>query len=106
MGLRIEAIALFVLLPLTAWAGPFDGTWRIDSNNARLDPKPWEQTLANGRYTCTTCDPKIDVQADGTDQKDDDHPVHRISASRRAGQSRPDTFALGRRTNGGTRGLR
>jgi len=69
MGLRIEAIALFVLLPLTAWAGPFDGTWRIDSNNARLDPKPWEQTLANGRYTCTTCDPKIDVQADGTDQK-------------------------------------
>jgi hypothetical protein len=67
--LRIAAIALLVMLPRAAWAGPFDGTWRIDSSNARLDPKPWEQTLADGRYRCTTCDPKIDVKADGTDQK-------------------------------------
>ena len=69
MKLVIPAIALLVLLPLPAWASPFDGTWRIDSNNAQLDPKPWDQTLANGRYRCTTCDPKIDVKADGIDQK-------------------------------------
>jgi hypothetical protein len=64
----LAGVALLVLLPLPAWAGPFDGTWRIDSNNAQLDPKPWDQTLANGRYKCTTCEPKIDIKADGTDQ--------------------------------------
>ncbi|MDB4958644.1 MAG: hypothetical protein JWO36_6213 [Myxococcales bacterium] len=68
MKIVIEAIALLVLLPLPAWAGPFDGTWRIDSNSAQLDPKPWDQSVANGRYKCTTCDPKIDIKADGIDQ--------------------------------------
>jgi hypothetical protein len=66
---RILVVALLLQAPLPAWADSFDGTWRIDSSNAQLDPKPWEQTLANGRYRCTTCDPKIDVKADGTDQK-------------------------------------
>ena len=64
----LGGLALLVLLPLPAWASPFDGTWRMDLKNTHLDPKPWEQTIENGRYRCTTCDPKIDIKADGTDQ--------------------------------------
>ena len=64
----LAGLALMVLLPLPAWAGPLDGTWRIDFKNTHLDPKPWDQTIKDGRYSCTTCDPKIDIKADGTDQ--------------------------------------
>jgi len=68
MRTLLAGLALVVLLPLPAWAGPFDGTWRIDMKKTHLDPKPWDQTVKDGRYSCTTCDPKIDIKADGSDQ--------------------------------------
>jgi hypothetical protein len=67
----LMVVLLSLSLPLPAWAAsPFDGTWRMNPKSIAID-KPIEQTLANGRYKCSGCDPNfvIDVKADGTDQK-------------------------------------
>jgi len=65
-----KLLGLFLLLPLFAWGqSPFDGTWKIDLNNAQLSQKPEQFQLKDGQYTCSTCVPKESVKADGTDQK-------------------------------------
>lgn len=69
--MRRMLMVVLLSLPLPAWAAsPFDGTWRMNPKSVEAD-KPIEQTLANGRYQCSGCDPNIviDVKADGTDQK-------------------------------------
>ncbi len=38
-------------------------------NKTEFSRKPVKMELANGMYTCSTCVPKISVEADGTDQK-------------------------------------
>ncbi len=65
-----KLLLLAVLTPLLALAqGPFDGTWRIDLKKVQAPKKPDTFLLQNGMYSCSTCVPKIDVKADGTDQK-------------------------------------
>jgi hypothetical protein len=67
-----KLLGLFVLLmPMLAVAqqSGIDGTWKIDLNKAKLDAKPMVYELKDGIFTCSTCDPKISVKADGTDQK-------------------------------------
>lgn len=62
---------LLMFLPLIAVAqNGIDGTWRVDLNKAQLDTKPRVYELKDGVYTCSTCDPKITMKADGQD-----HPV-------------------------------
>jgi hypothetical protein len=59
-----------LLVPAAASAqGPLDGTWKIDVASAKFPEKPEQYLLADGRYTCSTCVPKVDVKADGTDQQ-------------------------------------
>jgi hypothetical protein len=64
---------MFVLLalPLVSWAqSPFDGTWKADLSKLKFPEKPNVIVLKDGRYKCPTCIPtKIDVAADGQDQK-------------------------------------
>lgn len=63
-------LGLLVLLPLAVWAqGPFDGTWKVNVKNAQFSQKPEVIVLKDGRYSCSTCNPKIDIKADGSDQK-------------------------------------
>ncbi len=47
---------------------PFDGTWRIDYAQSQLSQKPYVVSLNDGVFECSTCAPKINVKADGTDQ--------------------------------------
>ncbi|MFZ0744255.1 MAG: hypothetical protein WAM85_07600 [Terracidiphilus sp.] len=72
---RFVACALFLMLALSVPAlsfaqSPFDGTWRVNMNQSKISPKPVGFYLSQGWYHCTTCNPQVDVQADGQD-----HPV-------------------------------
>jgi hypothetical protein len=69
--------AMLLLLPILAVAqNAFDGTWKIDVNNAQFSKKPDVYLLQNGMYQCKTCVPPIDVKADGQDQKVTGHPYY------------------------------
>jgi hypothetical protein len=70
---RFVACALFLTSALWAPASsfaqsPFDGTWRTNMAQSKLSPKPNVFYLSQGWYHCTSCNPQIDVQADGQDQ--------------------------------------
>lgn len=61
---------LMVVTPLLAVAqSGIDGTWRINLDKLQIDPKPHVFELKDGMYSCSSCDPKISVKADGQDQK-------------------------------------
>jgi hypothetical protein len=64
---------LFSILLLTVFAlaadSPFDGTWKVDLNSAQLPDKPTVIVLQKGTYQNNTSIPKIDIKADGTDQR-------------------------------------
>lgn len=64
-------LAVLLLGPATAWAqgGPLDGTWKVDLASAQFPDKPDQFELKDGRYTCSSCVPAIDVKSDGTDQQ-------------------------------------
>jgi len=67
-----KLVMVALMLPLTvAWAqSPFDGAWKADLSKLKFPEKPDVFLLRDGRYTCSTCIPtKIDVAADGQDQK-------------------------------------
>src|SRR6184192_1836114 len=72
-----KLILVAIALPLTmAWAqSPFDGTWKADLSKLKFPEKPDVFELKGGRYKCSTCIPtKIDVAADGQDQKVSGNP--------------------------------
>ncbi|HEY4931488.1 MAG TPA: hypothetical protein VII23_07945 [Terriglobales bacterium] len=63
---------LFVLLlfPLLGWAqSPFDGTWKVDLGKSKLPKKPDVYLLQNGTYECKSCNPVVNIKADGQFQK-------------------------------------
>lgn len=47
----------------------FDGTWKIDLSESQSPTKGDDYLLQDNRYRCTTCDPPLDIRADGRDQK-------------------------------------
>jgi hypothetical protein len=47
----------------------FDGTWKIDFTESQSPTKDDDYLLQDNRYRCTTCDPPLDIRADGRDQK-------------------------------------
>jgi hypothetical protein len=73
---RIERFAAYALFLVAAmWAptlsfaqSPFDGAWRTNLSQSKLSPKPNVFYLSQGWYHCTSCNPQIDVKADGQDQ--------------------------------------
>jgi hypothetical protein len=61
-------VAALLSPALAAAQSPFDGTWRIMLNQARFSPKPIVAFLSEGWYHCPSCNPQLDVKADGADQ--------------------------------------
>jgi len=47
----------------------FDGTWKIDLNEARFSTKPDVYLLRNGLWQCKSCVPPVNLKADGLDYK-------------------------------------
>jgi len=63
-------LILLLLSPSPLFAqSPFDGTWIINSDAAQLPEKPQVYLLAEGAFRCSTCVPKIEIEANGRDQK-------------------------------------
>lgn len=70
---NIKAVLLLLLLisslaPVRAQS-PFDGVWKIDMSKSQVPTKGNDYLLQDNRYRCSTCDPPLDVMADGRDQK-------------------------------------
>ena len=76
-------LALVLLASATLLAqSPFDGTWMMKLDTAKLPSKPDKYTVSNNNYECLTCVPKVEVKADGTDQKVTGHPYYDTIAVR------------------------
>src|SRR5882762_598914 len=56
----------------------FDGTWKVDFN-AVMPKKVNVWLLQNGRFRCTSCNPTIEVKADGQDQPVKGQPYDTLS---------------------------
>ena len=70
-------LALLLLWPALLFAqSPFDGTWITRPDTAQFTKKPDIYVLNKGMYECSTCTPKFNVKADGTDQKVTGHPYY------------------------------
>jgi hypothetical protein len=48
---------------------PFDGVWKIDLAESQGSTNVYAYLLQDNLYLCTTCDPPLDIRADGRDQK-------------------------------------
>jgi hypothetical protein len=65
-----KLLALLLLAPGVLVAqSSFDGTWVGKTDTAKFPEKPEQYVLDKGMYRCSTCVPKIDIKADGQDQK-------------------------------------
>src|SRR5438270_498042 len=63
-------IAALLLLPAAALASSqLDGTWKSNVNSVKVTGKPDVYLLADGEYTCSSCDPELKVKADGDEQQ-------------------------------------
>jgi hypothetical protein len=74
--MRIVIPAL-LLVPAAALASSaFDGTWKGRVNSVKVTGNPDAWVVADGMFTCTSCNPQIKVKADGTDQKVTGHAYY------------------------------
>jgi hypothetical protein len=48
---------------------PFEGVWKVDLAESESSTKIYAYLLQDSAYRCTTCDPPLDVTADGRDHK-------------------------------------
>jgi hypothetical protein len=59
-----------LLLPAAALADTgFDGTWKENLESYKTTGKPLALLLAEGDYTCSSCNPPYTVKADGAEHK-------------------------------------
>jgi hypothetical protein len=65
-----KSLFLILLLPIFVWAaGPFDGTWKIEISQPQTSQgEDAVLLLQNGTFQCISCNPKINIKAEGTDQ--------------------------------------
>jgi hypothetical protein len=62
-------LAALLLVPAAALAGSssFDGTWKARGDSIKVSGKADSYLLADGTYTCASCNPELKVKADGAD---------------------------------------
>jgi len=66
----VIAALLLLLLPGAALAdSAFDGKWKMHPDSVKVTGKANQFQVLEGMYTCSSCQPEINVKADGTDQK-------------------------------------
>ena len=68
----IAVLAVGFAVPV--FSAPIDGTWKADVKSAKMPTKPEVYLLKAGRFTCSTCVPKIVVPADANFHKVSGHP--------------------------------
>jgi hypothetical protein len=79
--LVLVALLAAPFIPATAQAqNAFDGTWKIDIQNAQFPAKPDTILLKDGVYECATCVPPVKVKADGMDHAVTGSPYRNTAA--------------------------
>jgi hypothetical protein len=68
-------VACALLVAATFWISTtcsaqsaFDGTWKIATSQAKLSAKPHVFYISEGWYHCTSCNPIVEIKADGSDK--------------------------------------
>ena len=78
--MRIPVTAL-LLAPAVAFAGSsLDGTWKSRLDSFQITGKPDSLLLADGTYTCSSCNPELKVKADGADHAVTGHAYYDSAA--------------------------
>jgi hypothetical protein len=54
----------------------FDGTWKIDLDESQSSTTQYSYLLTDGIYHCPTCDPPLEIRADGNDHKVTGEPCY------------------------------
>jgi len=77
----VRSLCVFLLLaqPLLFAQSRFDGKWEMKMDTLRFSGTPEEYLLEKGIYHCATCAPRVDVRADGADQRVTGHFFDTIS---------------------------
>src|SRR5271157_1460208 len=65
---KLLCVALWFLPVMLFAQSPFDGTWKTNMAESKISQKPIVFSVNNGMYDCESCNPKINVKADGQDQ--------------------------------------
>ena len=55
---------------------PFDGVWKVDLGESQSSTKIYAYLLQDTTYRCTSCDPALEIRADGRDQKITGEPCY------------------------------
>jgi len=74
--MRLIAAAVLLMPAVALASSAFDGTWKGRIDSLKVTGKPNSFAIADGMYTCSSCDPQIKVKADGTDQPVTGHPYY------------------------------
>jgi hypothetical protein len=65
-------LAVFGLVGMLRAQSLFDGTWKFDTSQGKLQQKPYTWIIQNGTYQCSVCPffpgMTVNIRADGTDQ--------------------------------------
>ena len=62
-------LLIAILMPACARAqSGFNGTWKVDLSSVPIPKSTLVWLLQDGMYQCKSCDPPVDVKADGQDQ--------------------------------------
>jgi hypothetical protein len=70
-------LLIFWLMLVPAMAqSPFDGVWKVDLAESPSSTKIYSYLLQDNKYRCTTCDPALDIRADGRDWKISGEPCY------------------------------
>jgi len=56
-----------LIQPGASAQSPFNGTWKVDLSESQSSRTPDVYELHAGIYRCSTCDPPVEVKADGRD---------------------------------------
>lgn len=75
MPKRLAVLVFLLPFPLIAQSR-FDGTWRMKMDTLEFSSTPEEYLVADGRYQCLSCAPKMDIKADGADHKAEGHEAY------------------------------
>jgi len=71
----MKSLVCFVLLiflrvpPQATAQSDFDGRWKIDLDESQSSTTQYSYLLQRGIYYCSTCNPSIEIRADGKDHK-------------------------------------
>lgn len=78
-GSALLLVAALALSPPSTAQSPFDGTWHLNIAQAKLSPKPNVFYISQDWYHCVSCNPVVEVKADGTDQAVTGQPYDTVS---------------------------